>query len=84
MNITIDEAKTDLYHYILEAHAGKNLVICIKDIPVAELCPVKALSKEPRPIGVLKDVFQVPESFFEELPEEVMSSFCNCRYARIP
>ncbi len=77
MNITIDEAKTDLNHYIVEVQTGKKIVIYDKDIPVAELCPVQVFSKELRPIGILKDVFQVPQSFFEELPEDVMSSFSN-------
>lgn len=31
--------------------------------------------KTPRPIGLAKDVFHVPESFFEELPEELLNAF---------
>ena len=32
-------------------------------------------SKSQRPIGLAKDIFQVPESFFDELPDELLDAF---------
>ena len=32
-------------------------------------------TKQPRPVGLAKDIFQVPQSFFEELPEDLLNAF---------
>lgn len=31
--------------------------------------------KKPRPIGLAKGMFEIPQSFFEELPEEILDAF---------
>jgi mRNA-degrading endonuclease RelE of RelBE toxin-antitoxin system len=33
------------------------------------------ISEIQRPIGLAKDIFQVPESFFDELPDELLDAF---------
>ncbi len=35
----------------------------------------KAEAKQPRPIGLAKEIFQVPPEFFDELPEDLLDEF---------
>lgn len=63
--IDIHEAKT---------RAGERIVICRRNVPVAEIRPVPWPRRSRRPIGLAKG-FEVPPSFFEALPEEVLAGF---------
>ncbi len=40
-----------------------------------KLTKQNGITKTPRPIGLAKDTFHVPESFFDELPEELLNAF---------
>jgi antitoxin (DNA-binding transcriptional repressor) of toxin-antitoxin stability system len=73
--VNIHDAKTNLSRYLAELTPGDVLVLCNRNQPVAELRPVlkKALRK-PR-IGVAKGEFEVPDSFFEPLPEDILKAF---------
>lgn len=75
IKINIHEAKTHLSRYLARLKPGESLVICKRNVPVAEVRPIGPLPRGLRPIGLAKAIFQVPRSFFEELPEEVIASF---------
>lgn len=74
-SINIHEAKTHLSHHIEEVIKGESIIICKRNKPVAELRPVSSKVMEKRPVGLAKEVFTVPASFFDELPEEILSLF---------
>ncbi|MBI4907966.1 MAG: type II toxin-antitoxin system Phd/YefM family antitoxin [Acidobacteria bacterium] len=71
----IHDAKTHLSRYLAELAPGESLLLCNRNQPVAE---IRVLAQEvganPR-IGVAKGEFEVPESFFEPLPEDVLKAF---------
>lgn len=73
--VNIHDAKTNLSRYLAELKQGETLVLCKRNQPVAEvkLLPKKPIRK-PR-IGVAKGEFEVPDSFFEPLPEEILKYF---------
>jgi prevent-host-death family protein len=74
--INVHEAKTHLSRYLEEVERGETVVICRRNVPIAELRRlVDAGSGRRRPIGKGKTVFSVPDSFFEPLPEELVESF---------
>ncbi len=73
--INIHEAKTHLSHFLEEVERGETVVLCRRNRPVAELRPIAAHRHKPRPIGLAKGTFTVPESFFEDLPEETLALF---------
>lgn len=75
IKINIHEAKTHLSRYLARLKPGERLLICKRNVPVAEVKMLEQPSAGLRPIGLAKGVFQVPDSFFEELPEEVTESF---------
>ena len=75
IKININEAKTYLSHYLAEVQKGENIILCRRNRPVAEIRPITGKQEHPRPIGLAKNEFQVPATFFEELPEEVAAIF---------
>ncbi|HXH01805.1 MAG TPA: type II toxin-antitoxin system Phd/YefM family antitoxin [Candidatus Competibacteraceae bacterium] len=73
--INIHEAKTHLSRHLEALERGETIIICRRNKPIAELRPLRPQSTEPRPIGLAKGLFEVPDSFFEPLPEEVLADF---------
>ena len=74
--VNTHEAKTHLSEYLEEVERGETVVICRRNVPVAELRRVSTSSSgKRRPIGKGKGTFQVPGSFFEPLPDDVVTSF---------
>lgn len=67
--VTLDAAKTDLARLIDQALRGEEVVIARDDQPVVRLVPVEA-PKPRRVPGTLKGKLEVPDSFFDPLPEE--------------
>jgi antitoxin (DNA-binding transcriptional repressor) of toxin-antitoxin stability system len=73
--VNIHDAKTNLSRYLAELKPGDVLVLCNRNRPVAELRTLKKkIAREPR-IGVAKGEFEVPDSFFEPLPDEILKAF---------
>ena len=75
MRINIHEAKANLSRYIEATERGETVIICNRNVPVAELRPVARACSEPRPLGLAQGTFVVPGDFFEPLAEEVVAAF---------
>jgi len=77
ITVNIHEAKTHLSKYIAMAEKGERVVVCKHNIPVIELKPVK--KKGERLLGPLSPErkFEIPDSFFEPLPDDIMEAFTN-------
>jgi len=75
LKVNIHEAKANLSKYIAAAGRGEAVVICHRNVPVAELRALPRLRKEPRPIGLHRGKFKIPRSFFEPLPAEIQAAF---------
>jgi antitoxin (DNA-binding transcriptional repressor) of toxin-antitoxin stability system len=77
MKVNVHEAKTQLSKYLDLLERGKQSVItlCRRNVPIAELRALPQPRKEPRPIGLLKGQFEVPDSFFEPLSDEELARF---------
>jgi antitoxin (DNA-binding transcriptional repressor) of toxin-antitoxin stability system len=73
--VNIHDAKTNLSRYLAELKPGEGLILCKRNQPVAEIrtLPKKSVRK-PR-IGVAKGEIEIPDSFFEPLPEEILKFF---------
>ncbi len=77
ISLNINEAKAHLSKYLHAVEAGETVVLCRRNVPVAEirLLPPKA-SVGPRPIGLAQDRGEpLPGSFFDELPKEFLAAF---------
>ncbi len=75
--INIHEAKAKLSEYLAAVEAGETVVICRRNVPVAEIVPIRQARKEPRPIGLgpYEEGYEIPASFFEPLPDELIKAF---------
>jgi prevent-host-death family protein len=75
IRLNVHEAKTHLSKYLARIEAGESIVLCKRNVPIAEIRPYSPTRSEPRPIGMMKGEFTLPPSFFEPLPEEILAAF---------
>ena len=61
--------------YLDRLAQGETIVLCKRNIPVAEIRPIPPDMKTERPIGLAKGEFSIPEEFFEPLPSDIIDSF---------
>ena len=72
--VTVHAAKTHLSRLIQRAAAGEEIVIVRGKTPVARLI---AIPQQPvnRKFGAYRGEFEVPDGFFDPLPEEELAAF---------
>ncbi len=75
--VNIHEAKARLSEYLDAVAGGERVMICNRNRPVAELVAVSPKQTAPRPIGGGPHTFDVPDSFFEPMPEDWLDEFYN-------
>lgn len=75
MRLNIHEAKTHLSKYLTRLKAGGRILLCKRNQPVAQITPLPEVPTGPRPIGLAKQTFSVPTSFFETLPDDLLHAF---------
>lgn len=74
MNVSIEEMKKNperILHRVLD---GETLVVTDHDRPVAEIRPIESALR-PRPFGLARGMFAVPDDFDEPLPEDIVREF---------
>ena len=69
--VNVHEAKTQLSKLLERIEAGEEIIIARAGKPVARLTPVEPPRK--RTLGFVQA--QVPESFFEPLPNDELSAW---------
>ena len=72
--VNIHEAKATLSALIDRVSDGETVVICRRNVPSAELRPIKRPRRRRRPVGLAQG-FVVPDSFLERLPDDVVDAF---------
>ena len=75
IRLNIHEAKTHLSRYLAKLGRGETILLCKRNIPIAEIRPLPQRRKAKRPIGLAKGVFAVPREFFEPLPPDLIDKF---------
>jgi prevent-host-death family protein len=75
IKINIHEAKTHLSRYLTRVAEGETVVICNRNVPVAEIRPVPSRRTTRRPVGLARDSFQVPPAFFEPLTDAELDTW---------
>jgi antitoxin (DNA-binding transcriptional repressor) of toxin-antitoxin stability system len=78
IKLNIHEAKTHLSRYLKRILRGETILLCKRNIPIAEIRPIRAARTKARPIGLAREEygeFRFPESFFEPLPKEILDGF---------
>jgi len=73
--VNIHDAKTNLSRYLAELSPGETLVLCNRNQPVAELRLLRKKGVRKPRIGAARGEFEVPDSFFDPLPDEILKAF---------
>lgn len=72
--INIAEAKARLSYYLDRVSRGETVIICRRNVPIAELRRIPAPLRQPRPVGIDRGM-TIPDSFFEPLPNDLLDAF---------
>ena len=78
INLNINEIKTHFSSYLSKVSKGETIIVCKRNVPVAEIKPIKTLPDKKRPIGLAgKEYpdFQISDTFFEPLPDDIVAAF---------
>ena len=73
--LNMREAKAHLSKHIAGLKAGDRIILCRRNRPVAEIRPLSESVDEPRPVGLGRGLAEVSDTFFDPLPEDILSSF---------
>jgi antitoxin (DNA-binding transcriptional repressor) of toxin-antitoxin stability system len=71
----IHDIKAKLSEYLEAVSRGERVVICKRNTPIAELRAITPVRVEPRTIGGAAGRLTLPQSFFQSLPEDLLSDF---------
>lgn len=74
IRINIAEAKANLSRYLASVEEGETILLCRRNMPVAEIRPVTRPPAKPRPVGIDRGM-TVPSTFFEPLPDDLLDAF---------
>jgi antitoxin (DNA-binding transcriptional repressor) of toxin-antitoxin stability system len=75
--LNLHEVKTHLSRYLPLLKRGETILLCKRNVPIAEIRPLSPLHKAQRPIGLAKGEFTVPPEFFEPLPDDFLAAFAG-------
>jgi antitoxin (DNA-binding transcriptional repressor) of toxin-antitoxin stability system len=74
MKATVDEVEKHPGEYLHRVLEGETVVVFRNDRPVAEIRPLNA-AVGPRPFGLAKADFVVPDDFDDPLPDDLLDAF---------
>lgn len=77
IRLNVHEAKTHLSRHLSALERGETILLCKRNRPIAEIRALPARRREPRPLGLAAGRIEVPQSFFEPLPEDLADAFEN-------
>ena len=70
----IAEVKAHLSQYLESVERGETVILCRRNVPIAEIRPIPKLPDQQSPIGTDPGL-KVPDSFLEPLPDEILRAF---------
>lgn len=74
IKVNIAEAKAGLSGYLTRVAQGETIILCRRNVPIAEIRPIPPRPRKKRPVGIDRGM-SVPDSFFEPLPTELLRAF---------
>ena len=78
INLNINEIKAHFSSYLEKVGRGETVIVCKRNVPVAEIRPIIAQPRTKRPIGLAgKEYpdFEIGDGFFEPLPGDLVDAF---------
>jgi prevent-host-death family protein len=74
IRVNIADVKARLSRYLEAVEAGETIVLCRRNVPIAEIRPIRKAPEKQRPVGIDRGM-TVPASFFEPLPDDLLDAF---------
>jgi prevent-host-death family protein len=78
ISLNINEIKTHFSSFLAKVSNGETVIVCKRNVPVAEIKPIATLPKKKRPIGLAgKEYpdFEINDAFFDPLPNDIIAAF---------
>ncbi len=78
ISLNINEIKTHFSRFIAKVSNGETVIVCKRNVPIAEIKPIVALPNKKRPIGLAgKEYpdFKINDAFFDPLPDDIVAAF---------
>jgi antitoxin (DNA-binding transcriptional repressor) of toxin-antitoxin stability system len=78
ISLNINEIKTHFSSFLAKVSNGETIIVCKRNVPIAEIKPIAALPDKKRPIGLAgKEYpdFEISDAFFDPLPEDIVAAF---------
>lgn len=78
ISLNINEIKAHFSSFLAKVSNGETVIVCKRNVPIAEIKPIAALPNEKRPIGLAgKEYpdFKISDAFFEPLPDDIVAAF---------
>ena len=73
--LNIHEAQTNLSRHIDSLQEGDRIILCCGNEPLAEMLPLADRPVKPRPVRLGRGLAEVPDSFFDPLPDDILDDF---------
>ena len=83
MEVNIHQAKTHLSRLLQRVVLGEEITIARAGVPIARLVAIES-QRSPRPMGMDRGRFTVPEDFNAPLPDELLALFEGRNPRRAP
>ncbi|MCY3970674.1 MAG: type II toxin-antitoxin system prevent-host-death family antitoxin [Acidobacteria bacterium] len=74
MRLNISDAKTHLSRYLERVERGETILLCRRNLPIAEIRPLPGRPSSRRPVGMDRGL-TVPPEFFDPLPDDILAAF---------
>ena len=74
IRVNVAEAKAHLSRYLESVERGETVVLCRRNVPIAEIRALPRPAREPRPVGIDRGM-TIPATFFEPLPDDLLAAF---------
>ncbi len=78
INLNINEIKTHFSRFLAKVSNGETVIVCKRNVPIAEIKPIASLPNKKRPIGLAgKEYpdFKISDAFFDPLPDDMVAAF---------
>jgi antitoxin (DNA-binding transcriptional repressor) of toxin-antitoxin stability system len=78
IRLNINEIKTHFSSFLAKVSNGETVIVCKRNVPIAEIKPIATPPHKKRPIGLAgKEYpdFKISDAFFEPLPDDMVAAF---------
>ncbi len=75
IRLNIHQAKTHLSRHLTRLGPSGRIVLCRRNVPIAEIRALPAARRRVRQIGSEKGKLRIPKSFFEPLSSDLLDAF---------